>query len=440
MAVKVYLLPLGCAKNMVNAEQMIAQIEQAGMEMVEHPEEADVAVVNTCGFIAAAQEEAIEALLQLAQLKKQGSLKALVASGCLTQRFQKEFFDELPEVDAILGTGSYFDIVDAISAALNGKKSRWVKDQASSPIMAKRSLLGPAYSAYLRVAEGCDNRCAYCVIPFLRGPYRSAPMEQLVDEARWLASQGTKELLVVAQDVSRYGTDLYGKRMLPELLRELCRIDGIHWIRLHYLYPDEMDDELLRTVAQEDKIVKYFDIPIQHIDDGILKAMNRRGNSELIKKLFGKIRSMMPEAVIRTTLIVGFPGEGEQEFSKLYQFLQEQRLERAGVFCYSQEEGSPAARMENQVDEAVKEERRQKLFDLQDSIMDEKSRALVGKTFQLLACGYDESGRQYGRTYMDSPDIDGVVYFDGDVKEGSFVTVKVFHANGCELLGELITL
>jgi len=439
MGVKVYLLPLGCAKNMVNAEQMAALIQKDGMELAERPEEADVAVVNTCGFIAAAQEEAINAILQLAQLKKQGGLKALVASGCLTQRFQNEFFAELPEVDAILGTGSYLDIVDAIRTALSGKRSRWMKDQACSPLMSPRTLLGPAYSAYLRVAEGCDNRCAYCVIPYLRGPYRSAPMEQLLEEARLLALQGAKELLVVAQDVSRYGTDLYGKRMLPALLRELCRIDGIEWIRLHYLYPDEMDDELLETVRAEDKIVKYFDIPIQHIDDGILKAMNRRGDSALIKKLFEKIRIMMPEAVIRTTLIVGFPGEGEREFSKLYQFLQEQRLERAGVFCYSQEDGSPAAEMAGQVDEAVKEERRRRLFDLQESIMDEKSRALVGKTFQLLACGFDESGRQYGRTYMDSPDIDGAVYFDGDAEEGSFVTVKIYHANGCELLGELVT-
>lgn len=439
MAETVYLASLGCAKNLVNSEQMLALIREAGYSITQTPEEATVAVVNTCGFIDSAKSEAIETILKLAQLKEEGDLKVLVVTGCLTERYREEVLEELPEVDAVCGTGSYTDVVSAIEGALQGKRPGFFAPQETAALGGGRELLTPNYSAYLRIAEGCDNKCSYCVIPSLRGPFRSRPMEELIEEARDLAAKGCKELLIIAQDISRYGTDLYGERRLYALLEELCRIEGLHWIRLHYLYPDELDDRLLEVVAREKKILKYFDLPLQHISDRVLRDMNRRGSGKLIRERLDKIRALMPEAVFRTSLIVGFPGETDEEFSELYDFLREYKLERAGVFCYSQEEGSVAAELPDQIDERIKEQRRNSIFLLQEQVMDEKSNALIGQDLEVLACGLDEEGRQYGRSYMDSPDIDGVVFFeDPTVEEGTFITVRITDAVASELFGEVI--
>ena len=440
MAHKVFLISLGCAKNLVNSEQMLAILDKEGYEIVQRPEDCDVAIVNTCGFIDSAKSEAIEVILKLAGLKQEGIIKGLVVAGCLTERYKEEFLKELPEVDAALGTGSYNDIAEAVGAVLKGKGGEWYKSSATCDFSGDRYLLTPGYYAYLRIAEGCDNRCSYCVIPYLRGPYRSRTMESLLEEARKLAANGCKELLVVAQDITRYGIDLYGERTLYKLLEELCKIEGIEWIRLHYMYPDEIDDRLLETIRDNDKILKYFDLPLQHVNNKVLKEMNRRGSGQLIRERISKIREMMPESVFRTSMIVGFPGETWEEYQELYDFLEEYKLERAGFFCYSQEEGAPSAEREDQIPEEVKEERRNRLLVLQERVMDEFSAQLIGRKLKILCCGYDESGRQYGRSYMDSVDVDGVVYFDDEsVEEGEFVMVEIVDAVASELYGEVVS-
>ncbi|MBQ1705201.1 MAG: 30S ribosomal protein S12 methylthiotransferase RimO [Clostridia bacterium] len=437
---KIYLLSLGCAKNLVNSELMLGRLRAAGMEICDSPEGADAAIVNTCGFIDSAKSEAIEAILELAELKKQGLIRALIVTGCLTQRYQSEFLTELPEVDAALGTGSYDRIVEAVRGALAGKEhGTYFDPREHSLLMGERVLLTPGYSAYLRIAEGCDNCCSFCVIPKIRGRFRSVPMEELEAEARRLAAAGTRELLVVAQDITRYGLDLYGKCSLAELLRRLERIEGLRWIRLHYLYPDEMDDELLEVIAASRKILHYFDIPIQHVNDRILKAMNRRGSGALIRERIARLRALVPDAVIRTSLIVGFPGETEAEYRELYGFLEEYRLERVGVFCYSQEEGTAAAVMPDQIPEEIKERRRAEIYALQEQIMDAFSRKQIGRTLEVLCCGRDEEGC-FGRSYMDSVEIDGTVYFESEhAREGDFVTVRVDYAEGCDLYGRALS-
>ena len=435
--INVYLLSLGCAKNLVNSELMLGHLANAGYTLLETPEGADVAIVNTCGFIESAKTEAIEAILELAELKKAGAIRALIVAGCLTQRYREEFLDELPEVDAALGTGSYDEIVEAVEQALGKQEKRaFFAEREMSCLTGDRVLLTPQYSAYLRIAEGCDNKCSYCVIPEIRGAFRSVPMEDVIAEAEALAAAGTKELLVVAQDITRYGLDLYGKVSLAELLRRLEKVEGIEWIRLHYLYPDEMEDELLDVVAASSKILHYFDIPLQHVNDRVLRDMNRRGSGALIRDRIDRLRRLMPDAVIRTSLIVGFPGETEEEYQELYDFLSEYRLERVGVFCYSQEEGSKAAELPDQVDEDVKERRRAELYALQEQVMDEASAKQVGRTLTILCCGREEEDQCFGRSYMDSPDIDGLVYFESaDAQAGDFVRVKITYAEGCDLYG-----
>ncbi len=440
MTEKIFLISLGCAKNLVNSEQMLAILDKEGYEIVDSPEACDVAIVNTCGFIDSAKSEAIEVILKLAALKQEGVIRGLIVTGCLTERYKKEFLQELPEVDAALGTGSYNDIAEAVRAVLDGRSGgTWYKPSGVCDFSGDRHLLTPGYYAYLRIAEGCDNRCSYCVIPYIRGPYRSRTMESLIEEAKKLAASGVKELLVIAQDITRYGIDLYGERCLYKLLEELCRIDGIEWIRLHYMYPDEIDDRLLETIRDNDKILKYFDLPLQHINDKVLREMNRRGSGALIRERITKIRQMMPESVFRTSMIVGFPGETWEEFQELYDFLAEYKLERAGFFCYSQEEGAPSAKRTDQIPEEIKEERRNRLFLLQEEIMDEFSAGLIGRRLRILCCGLDESGRQYGRSYMDSVDVDGVVFFEDEtIKEGEFVTVQIVDAVASELYGEVV--
>lgn len=436
---KIAFISLGCDKNRVNTEQMMALCQAAGHEVTGEPDGADVAVVNTCGFIDSAKEEAIATILEVAPLKETGRLKKLLVAGCLSQRYQDEVLTELPEVDGILGTGSYTDIVSAAEAAMAGETPKLFGDIDRTVEDGARLVSTPSYTAFLKIAEGCNNRCAFCVIPSLRGRYRSRPMESLLAEAGQLAGAGVKELILVAQDITRYGTDLYGRHALPELLRELCRLD-FHWIRLHYFYPDEVTDELIEVVASEHKIVKYLDIPLQHCNDGILKAMNRRGTKAQIEALLGKLRARIPGLVIRTSIICGLPGEGEAEFEELCGFLRENALERAGVFAFSPEEGSPAADMPDQVPEDVKRRRVERLVDLQSGVMDAWNEARLGTVMEVLCEGFDpDMGCWAGRTYADSVDVDGHVYFTagGMVPAGSFVNVRITGTADGDLTGEI---
>ena len=436
---KIAFISLGCDKNRVNTEQMMALCQAAGHEVTGEPDGADVAVVNTCGFIDSAKEEAIATILEVAPLKETGRLKKLLVAGCLSQRYQDEVLTELPEVDGILGTGSYTDIVYAAEAAMAGETPKLFGDIDRTVEDGARLVSTPSYTAFLKIAEGCNNRCAFCVIPSLRGRYRSRPMESLLAEAGQLAGAGVKELILVAQDITRYGTDLYGRHALPELLRELCRLD-FHWIRLHYFYPDEVTDELIEVVASERKIVKYLDIPLQHCNDGILKAMNRRGTKAQIEALLSKLRARIPGLVIRTSIICGLPGEREAEFEELCGFLRENALERAGVFAFSPEEGSPAADMPDQVPEDVKRRRVERLVDLQSGVMDAWNEARLGTVMEVLCEGFDpDMGCWAGRTYADSVDVDGHVYFTagGMVPAGSFVNVRITGTADGDLTGEI---
>ncbi|MDD6855294.1 MAG: 30S ribosomal protein S12 methylthiotransferase RimO [Oscillospiraceae bacterium] len=421
-------ISLGCAKNQVDCERMMYRVQEAGHRVSGDIPGSDVVVINTCGFIDSAKSEAIDYILQTAALKAEGRVGKILVTGCLSQRYQGDILKELPEVDGILGTGSYTHIVPAIEQLLSGHQ---VVDFGSIDAPEEetgRVMTTPEHYSYIKIAEGCNNRCAFCIIPYLRGKYRSRQLDDVLYEARILAASGTKELIVVAQDTSRYGTDLEGhKRLLPELLRELCKIDGFHWIRVHYVYPDEIDDELIDVLATEPKIVKYLDIPIQHCNDAILSAMHRRGDKKLITELFAKLRSRIPGLVIRTSLITGLPGEGEAEFQELCQFLREQRLERVGAFVFSPEEGTPAAQMEH-VDEETARQRAQTLEMIQSEIMDDYNAAMIGKTLEVLVDGYDEEQEQfYGRTYADSPDIDGRVWIASQepLREGDFVMVTI---------------
>ena len=421
-------ISLGCAKNQVDCERMMYRVQEAGHSVLSDIPGSDVVVINTCGFIDSAKSEAIDYILQTAALKAEGQVGKILVTGCLSQRYQGDILKELPEVDGILGTGSYTHIVPAIEQLLSGHQ---VVDFGSIDAPEEetgRVMTTPEHYSYIKIAEGCNNRCAFCVIPYLRGKYRSRQLDDVLYEARILAASGTKELIVVAQDTSRYGTDLEGhKRLLPELLRELCKIEGFHWIRVHYVYPDEIDDELIDVLATEPKIVKYLDIPIQHCNDAILSAMHRRGDKKLITELFAKLRSRIPGLVIRTSLIAGLPGEGEEEFQELCRFLREQRLERVGAFVFSPEEGTPAAQMEH-VDEETARQRAQTLEMIQSEIMDDYNAAMIGKTLEVLVDGYDEEQEQfYGRTYADSPDIDGRVWIASQepLREGDFVMVTI---------------
>ena len=438
MSQSIGMVSLGCAKNQVDAEQMLFLLQQAGYNILPEPAGADVVIVNTCGFIESAKTEAIDNILAMAQLKAEGSVGKILVTGCLAQRYQEEILKELPEVDGVLGTGSYYDVVSAVKQLLDGAEGIEEYGDIQAPVQeCGRILTTPKHYAYLKIAEGCDNHCAFCIIPALRGKYRSRPMEKLIEEAKELAASGVKELIVVAQDTSRYGIDLYGERKLAELLRELCKIDGFVWVRVHYLYPDEMSDELIDVLANEPKIVKYLDIPIQHIDDGILKKMNRRGNSKYLKALLTKLRDRIPGLVLRTSLITGLPGEGEKEFEALCDFLREYKLERVGAFAFSPEEGTRAAKMEYP-DAEVARQRADVVEEIQSRIMDEWNESMMGKKLQVLCEGYDADEEcWYGRTFADSPDIDGRILFDSEeeLTPGDFVTVEVTDACDGELIG-----
>ena len=424
-------ISLGCAKNQVDCERMMYRVQEAGHIVKADIVDSDVVVINTCGFIDSAKSEAIDFILQTAALKAEGLVGKILVTGCLSQRYQQDILTEMPEVDGILGTGSYTEIVPAIERLLADEQ---VVDFGSIDAPEQetgRVVTTPEHYAFIKIAEGCDNRCSYCIIPYLRGKFRSRQMDDVLYEARMLAASGVRELIVVAQDTSRYGTDLPGhKRLLPELLRQLCQIEELKWIRVHYVYPDEIDDEFIDVMASEPKIVKYLDIPIQHCNSKILKLMNRRGDGAFLRTLFAKLRSRIPGLVIRTSLITGLPGEGEEEFQELCEFLRELRLERVGAFAFSPEEGTPAAEMEF-VDNEVAQKRAEIVEMLQSGIMDDYNASMIGRELEILIDGFDEEVEQfYGRTYADSPDIDGRVWVASaePIHEGDFVMVKI---DGC---------
>ena len=437
MKKSIALISLGCAKNLVNSEQMLCLLDEAGYALSPDPEGCDAVIINTCGFIDAAKSEAIDTILQMAELKAAGKLGKIIVTGCLPERYRDDIRAELPEIDAILGVGSFADIVSALDEAFAGNSVEYFGDK-NAPVdeLPRVVSTGPAW-AYLKIAEGCDNFCAFCAIPYIRGRYRSRSMTNILEEARSLAEHGVKELIVIAQDITKYGTDLYGKRSLAELCSKLSEIDGIEWISLHYTYPDQFDDELIDEIASNNKIVKYLDIPIQHINDGILRAMNRHGTSDDIRRLFKDLRQRIPGLVLRTSIIAGLPGEGEAEFEELCEFLREAKIERAGVFPFSPEEGTRAAKMEH-VDFETAQRRAELIMQLQSEIMEEFCRSQVGKTLRVLCEGYDEEQKMFfGRSYADSPDIDGLVFFDGAGCEGNIVDVKITAiTDECFLIGE----
>ena len=434
-------ISLGCAKNQVDCERMMYRVQEAGHTVCPGVAGCDVVVINTCGFIDSAKSEAIDFILQMAALKAEGQIGKILVTGCLSQRYQDEILKEMPEVDGILGTGSYTEIVPAIETLLADQQVCELGSIDAPEQETGRILTTPEHYAYIKIAEGCDNRCAYCIIPYLRGKFRSRQMDDVLYEARLLAASGVKELIVVAQDTSRYGTDLPGhKRLLPELLRQICAIEQLHWVRIHYVYPDEIDDELIDVIASEPKIVKYLDIPIQHCNSKILKLMNRRGDGTFLKELFSKLRSKIPGLVLRTSVITGLPGEGEEEFAELCEFLKEQRLERVGAFAFSPEEGTPAAEMEFP-DNSVALARAEMVESIQSRIMDDYSEAIIGKHLEVLIDGFDEEfGQYYGRTYADSPDIDGRVWIASEeaLSEGTFVTVQIDSVIDGDLSGFIV--
>jgi len=434
---KISLISLGCAKNLVNSEQMLYLLSEAGYTLVPEPDGADAVIINTCGFIDAAKSEAIDTVLEMAELKKAGKLGKIIVTGCLAERYQDTVMQELPEIDAVLGVGSFGDIVEAVTKALNNESVLRFGDK-NAPVEETPRVVstGPSW-AYLRIAEGCNNFCAFCAIPYIRGRYRSREIENVVEEARELAEHGVKELIVIAQDITRYGTDLYGKRCLAELCRRLAEIDGVEWIRLHYLYPDQFDDELIDEIASNEKIVKYLDIPIQHINNDILKSMNRRGTGDDIRKLFKELRERIPGVVLRTSLISGLPGEGDAEFEELCSFLREAKIERAGVFPFSPEDGTPAAKMPH-VDAEEAQRRADLIMEIQAGVMDDFNASLIGKALEVLCLDYDEDSQMWvGRSCYDSPDIDGLVFFDGDGGEGNIVYVNITAvADDGNLIGE----
>ena len=443
MAYTVGMVSLGCAKNQVDGEVLMASLKNAGFLTVDDAALADIAIVNTCGFIESAKRESIEEILELAALKKEGKIKKLVITGCLSERYQKEMHQELPEADAVLGIGANGDIAPLLTKMM--EENTYVEsfpDKARMPLCGDRELTTPSYFAYVKIAEGCDNRCSYCAIPLIRGGYRSRTMESIEEECKSLVANGAKELVLIAQDTSRYGIDLYGEYSLAKLMARLCRIDGLRWLRVLYCYPDSITDELLDTMAREEKIVKYIDLPLQHASGPILKAMNRRGDRQSLTALMNKIRERVPGVVLRTTLITGFPGETEEDFTELAEFVKDVKFERLGCFAYSQEEGTPAAELPGQLDEEVKAHRAELIMDRQMEIMERQGMELIGKTLEVLVEGFDRYAEcWFGRSWRDAPDVDGKIFFTTGGKRprlGSFVQVRVEDCMDCDLTGRLV--
>ena len=444
MSIKSAFISLGCDKNLVDSEVMLGICRKEGIDIIQEEEKADVIVINTCCFIKDALEESIEAILEAGKLKETGNCKGIIVTGCLGQRYENEIFDEMPEIDAVLGTTEYESIAGAIKAVMEGKKfkelggfDKVMKDEKNS---INRVITTAGHYAYLKIAEGCDSHCTYCVIPSLRGPYRSRSMESLVEEAASLAERGVKELILVAQDTAVYGIDIYGESRLDKLLEKLCQIDGIQWIRLLYCYPENITDKTVKVMAENDKILKYLDMPVQHGSDTVLKRMGRRSTAELIKSKISSLRSLMPDIAIRTSIITGFPQESGEEFGELAEFVREVRFDRLGVFTYSQEEGTPAAKMEGQIPEEIKQERKDIIMDMQRDISSEKCESFVGKKLKVIIEGKLPDDNIYcARSYRDAPEIDGLVFVNSDEEllTGDFVDVVITAASDYDLYGSV---
>ena len=439
---KILFISLGCDKNLVDSEVMLGLLDSKGYQIVDDETEADIIVVNTCCFIHDAKEESIQTILEMAELKAQGNLKALIVTGCLAQRYQQEIIDEIPEVDAVLGTTSYDKIVEAIEEALNGNGHVTLADTDALPMVdTKRLVTTGGHFAYLKIAEGCDKHCTYCIIPKLRGNFRSVPMERLLKEANELAEQGVKELILVAQETTLYGKDIYGEKSLHKLLKELCKVEGIQWIRVLYCYPEEIYDELIQTIKKEEKICKYLDLPIQHASDRILKRMGRRTNKQQLVDLVNKLREEIPDITLRTTLITGFPGETQEDHEEVMEFVDTMEFDRLGVFTYSAEEDTPAANMPNQIDEEVKLDRQAEIMELQQDIAFEQAESMIGREVLVMIEGKVADENAYvGRTYKDAPNVDGFIFVntDEELMSGDFAMVKVTGALEYDLIGELM--
>ena len=439
----ILFVSLGCDKNLVDTEVMLGLLAQKGHQMVDEESLADVIVVNTCCFIHDAKEESIQTILEMASYKEEGRLKALIVTGCLAQRYKQEILDEIEEVDAVLGTTSYDQIVRVIDEVLQGKKTLQLEDVNALPLVdTKRMITTGGHYAYLKIAEGCDKHCTYCIIPKIRGNFRSVPMEHLLKEAKELVSQGVKELILVAQETTLYGKDICGEKMLPTLLRELCKISGLRWIRILYCYPEEITDELIQVMKEEDKICNYLDLPIQHASDAILKRMGRRTSKEQLVQIIDKLRKEIPDIAIRTTLITGFPGETEEQHEELMEFVDEMEFDRLGVFTYSPEEDTPAAMMPEQLEETIKEDRQADIMELQQEIAFEKAENMIGREVLVMIEGKVADENAYvGRTYMDAPNVDGLIFVETneELMSGDFAKVRVTGALEYDLIGEIIS-
>ncbi len=442
MNYKVGIVSLGCAKNQVDAEMLLFTLKNRGFTIVNDPADADAVIVNTCGFIDSAKQESIDEIIELGKLKQEGTIKAIVVTGCLAERYKNEITKQLYEVDAAIGIGANQKIADVVLEALNGKKTELFPDKSLLPMEGGRIQSTPFYTAYIKIAEGCDNCCSYCAIPLIRGHFRSRQPDEIVKEAEQLAASGVKELNVIAQDTTRYGEDLFGEPYLAKLLKRLCKIDDFKWIRVLYCYPDRVTDELIDVIAEEDKIVKYIDIPLQHCNGEVLKNMNRRGNRESLTALINKIKSKIPNVIFRSTFITGFPGETEEQFEELADFAAEIKFQRLGCFPYSKEEDTKASLMENQIEDDIKQKRADIIMEHQQSVMAEYCESLIGSDVEVLVEGYDKLAECFfGRTYADAPEVDGCVFFtcDGEKpKAGNFVKVKITDYMGCDPVGECV--
>ena len=442
MSKKIGMISLGCSKNQIDAEIMLATLAENGYVICDDVDGVDAVIINTCGFIEDAKKEAIENILDMAELKSEGVIGKIIVTGCLAERYREEIIRDMPEVDAVIGLGSNKDIVSLVGKVLDdGETLESFGEKTCLPIDSERMLTTPSYYAYIKIAEGCSNNCTYCAIPSIRGPFRSRQPESILKEAQQLASQGVKELIVIAQDTGRYGEDLYGKPALAALLAAMCKIEGLEWIRVMYIYPERITDELINVFKSNDKLLNYFDIPIQHADERILKLMNRKGSSETLLALVNKIRSALPDAVVRTTLITGFPGETQESFEILSDFVEKAKFDRLGCFCYSKEEGTPAAKLPDQIDDDVKQQRNDVIMEQQYRIIEKINEQNIGKVLRTVVEGYDPyTDTYYGRTWRDAPEIDAVINFTCpyEINEGDFVDVEVMGTNEYDLIGEIV--
>lgn len=439
---KVAVISLGCAKNQVDAEMLLYTLKERGFKLVDEAEKADAVIVNTCGFIDSAKQESIDEIIELGSLKREGKIKAIIVTGCLAERYQDEITKQLYEIDAAVGIGANDQIADIVEKALSGEETiELFPDKLLLPLEGGRVQSTPFYTAYLKIAEGCDNKCTFCAIPMIRGKFRSRNIESLIDEAKTLAANGVRELNVIAQDTTRYGEDIYGKPSLDKLLTELCKIDGLHWIRVLYCYPDSITDSLIDVMAKEDKIVKYIDLPLQHCNSEILHRMHRRGDRESLTALLRRIKEKMPNVIFRSTFITGFPGESEEQFEELAEFAKEINFQRLGCFAYSQEEGTPAAKMPGQLDEETKQRRADIIMEHQQSVMADYCESLIDTEVEVLVEGFDRIAEcWYGRSYADAPEVDGCVFFTAEEKPavGDFIKVKITDYMGVDPFGEKV--